>query len=82
MHKSNTNSEKIFDNDNENIKTVEKLLQVKISDSSIILFLHYCCEVIIRQYSNVIKKALHSKSLEKDDKKTPQVICFISLEHF
>ena len=33
MHKSNTNSEKIFDNDNENIKTVEKLLQVKISDS-------------------------------------------------
>ena len=33
MHKSNTNSEKILDNDNENIKTVEKLLQVKISDS-------------------------------------------------
>ena len=83
MHKSNTNSEKIFDNNNENIKTIEKLPQVKISDSSIILYLHYCSEVIIRQYSNVIiKKALHSKSLEKDDKVTPQVICFISLEHF
>ena len=53
MQKSNTNSEKIFDNNNKNIKTVEKLLQVKISDSSIILYLHYCSEVIIRQYSNV-----------------------------
>ena len=53
MHKSNTNSEKIFDNNNENIKTIEKLLQVEISDSSIILYLHYCSEVIIRQYSNV-----------------------------
>ena len=83
MHKSNTNSEKIFDNNNENIKTIEKLLQVKISDSSIILYLHYCSEVIIRQYSNVTKKkALHSKSLEKVDKVTPQVVCFISLEHF
>ena len=56
MHKSNTNSEKIFDNNDENIKTVEKLLQVKISDSSIILYLHYCSEVTIRQYSSVIKK--------------------------
>ena len=82
MHKSNTNSEKIFDNNNENIKTIEKLLQVKISDSSIILYLHYCSEVIIRQYSYVIKKTLPSKSLEKDDKVTPQVVCFISLEHF
>ena len=84
MHKSNTNSEKIFDNNNRNIKTVENFLQVKISDSSIILHLHYCSEVIIRQFFNVmiIKKALHSKSLEKDDKVTPQVICFISLEHF
>ena len=53
MHKSNTNSEKIFDNNNENTKTIEKLPQVKISDSSIILYLHYCSEVIIRQYSNV-----------------------------
>ena len=61
MYKSNTNSGKIFDNNNENIKTIEKLQQVKIhqviqqviSDSSIILFLHYCSEVIIRQYSNV-----------------------------
>ena len=53
MHKSNTNSEKVFDNKNENIKTIEKLLQVKISDSFIILYLHYCSEVIIRQHSNV-----------------------------
>ena len=84
MHKSNTNSEKIFDNNNKNIKTVEKLLQVKISDSSMILYLHYCSEVIIRQYFNVIiiKKVLHSKSLEKDDKVTPQLVYFIFLEHF
>ena len=53
MHKSNTNFEKIFDNNNENIKTIEKLPHEKISDSSIILYLHYCREVIIRQYSNV-----------------------------
>ena len=53
MHKSNTNSEKIFDNNNENIKTIEKLPQVKMSDSSIILYLHYCNEVNIHQYSNV-----------------------------
>ena len=53
MHKSSTNSEKIFDNNNENIKTIEKLPQVKISDSSIILYLHSCSEVIILQYSNV-----------------------------
>ena len=53
MHKSNTNSEKVFDNKNENIKTIEKLLQVKISDSFIILYLHYCSEVNIHLYSNV-----------------------------
>ena len=35
MHKSTTNSEKIFDNNRENIKVIEKLPQVKISDSSI-----------------------------------------------
>ena len=40
MHKSNTNSEKIFDNNDEDIKTIEKLPQVKLSDSSIILYLH------------------------------------------
>ena len=28
------------------------------------------------------KIALYSKSLEKDDKVTPQVVCFISLKHF
>ena len=53
MHKSNTNSEKIFDNNNENIKTIEKLPQVKLSDSSINLYLHHCSKVITRQYSNV-----------------------------
>ena len=53
MDKSNTNLEKIFDSKNENIKTIEKFLQVKISDLSIILYLHHCSEVIIRQYSNV-----------------------------
>ena len=54
MDKSNTNSEKIFDNNNEKkIKTIERLPQVKISDLSIILYLHHCSEVIIRQYSNV-----------------------------
>ena len=58
MHKSNTNSEKIFDNNNENINTVKRLLQIEILDSSIILYLHYCGEVIIRQYSNVIKKSV------------------------
>ena len=53
MDKSNSNSEKIFDNNNENIKTIEKLPQFKISDLSIILYLHHFSEVIIRQYSNV-----------------------------
>ena len=53
MDKSNTNLEKIFDNNNENIKTIEKLSQVKISNLSIILYLHHCSEVIICQYSNV-----------------------------
>ena len=53
MHKFNTISEKIFDINNENSKTIEKLPQVNMSDSSIILFLHYCSEVNIYQYSNV-----------------------------
>ena len=53
MHKSNTNSEKIFDNNNENIKTIEKLPEVKLSDSPIILYLHHYSEVVIRQYFNV-----------------------------
>ena len=52
MHKSNSNSEKIFDNNDEDIKTIEKLPQVKLSDSSIILYLHHS-EVVICQYSNV-----------------------------
>ena len=37
----------------ENIKTIERLSQVKISDLSIILYLHHCSEGIIRHYSNV-----------------------------
>ena len=53
MGKSNTNLDKLFDNNNENIKTIERLPQVKISDLSIILYLHRCSEVIIRHYSNV-----------------------------
>ena len=53
MHKSNTNSENIFDNNNENIKTIQKIPQVKLSDSSIILHLHNYSKVGIRQYSNV-----------------------------
>ena len=36
--KSSRNSSQIFDNNNENIKTIEKIPQVKISDSSITLF--------------------------------------------
>ena len=52
MDKSNTNSDKIFDNNNENIKTTERLPQVKISNLSIIAYLHHCSEVIICQYSN------------------------------
>ena len=53
MHKPNTNSEKIFDNNNENNKAIEKLVQIKISDSPIILYLHYCSKVVIPQYSNI-----------------------------
>ena len=53
MHNSNTNSEKIFDNNDADIKTIEKLPQVKLSDSSIILYLHHYSEVVIPQYFNV-----------------------------
>ena len=41
MHKSNTISEKLFDNNNGNIKTIENLPQAKISDSSVILYLQH-----------------------------------------
>ena len=40
MDKCNTDSEKIFDNNNENIKAIEKLLQIKISDLSTIIFVN------------------------------------------
>ena len=53
MDKSNTSSEKIFDNDNENTKTIEKLSQIRISDLSRILHLHCCSKFIIHQYPNV-----------------------------
>ena len=53
MDKSNTSSEKIFDNDNENTKTIEKLSQIRISDLSRILHLHHCSKFIIHQYPNV-----------------------------
>ena len=52
MHKSNTNSEKIFDNNDEDIKTIEKLPQFKLSDSSIILYLHHYSEVC---YSSIFQ---------------------------
>ena len=53
MGKSSTKLDKLFDNNNETIKTIERLPQVKISNLSIILCLHHCGEVIIRHYSNV-----------------------------
>ena len=53
MDKCNTNSEKIFVNNNENIKTIKKLSHIKISDLSGILYLHHCSEFIIRQYPDV-----------------------------
>ena len=51
MGKSSNNLDKSFDNNNENIKSIERLPQVKISDLSIILYLHHCSEGIIRHYS-------------------------------
>ena len=71
MHKPNTNSEKIFGNNNENIKTIEKLPQVNLLDASIILYLHHYSEVVIRLYSNAKKLEIYSTSLEKDDQLTP-----------
>ena len=53
MDNANTNTEKISDNKNENIKTIEKPPKIKISDLYAILHLHHCSEVIIRQYPNV-----------------------------
>ena len=79
MDKSNTNSEKVFDNNNENIETIEKLPQIKISDLSTILYLHHCSEFIIRQYPNV--KSCNSWALENVDKVTLQVVCFVPLGH-
>ena len=71
MHKSNTNSEKIFDN-NENIKTIEKLSQVIHNSIFALLQRSYYSSI-----SQCKKIALCSKSLENDDKVTTQVACFI-----
>ena len=61
MDKSSTTSEKVLDNINKNIKTIENLPQIKISDLSTILYLNHCSEFIIRQYPNI-------KTFENDDK--------------
>ena len=61
MDKSSTTSEKVFHNTNKNIKTIENLPQIKISDLSTILYLNHCSEFIIRQFPNV-------NTLENDDK--------------
>ena len=53
MGNANTNTEKISDNNNENIKIIEKPPQIKRSDLYAILHLHHYREVIIRQYANV-----------------------------
>ena len=53
MDKSKSNPDKIFDNNNENIKTIERLSLVKLSDLSKHLYLHHCSKAIICQYSNV-----------------------------
>ena len=53
MDKFNTNLDKLFDNNNENINTIERVPQVKILNLSITLYLHHCSEVINSQYSNM-----------------------------
>ena len=53
MGKSNTNFDKLFDNNNGNIKAIERFPHIKISNLSIILYLLHCSEVVIPQYSNV-----------------------------
>ena len=50
---NNKEQDKPFDGNNENIKTIERLPQVKLLDLSIILYLHHCSEVVICQSSNV-----------------------------
>ena len=58
MDKSNTNSDKLFGNNNENIKTSERLPQVKILDLSIILYLHHCSEVVMKCTVNHWKRMI------------------------
>ena len=53
MNKSNGKPEKIFDNNNENIKSTKKPPQIKISDLSTILYLHHRSEFTICKYPNV-----------------------------
>ena len=73
----------MFNNNDANIKTNIVLPQVKISDLFIILYLHHCSQP--SHYSPIIqceKLKTYKTSLENDDKVTPQVVCFIFLEHF
>ena len=50
MEKSNTNSKKILDKSNENIRTNEKVPQVKISDLSTVI---YCSK---SYYSSIFQR--------------------------
>ena len=50
MEKSNTNAKKILDKSNENIRTNEKVPQVKISDLSIVI---YCSK---SYYSSIFQR--------------------------
>ena len=58
MDKSSNNSDKLFDNNNKNIKNIKRLPQVKVLDLSIIQFLNHCDEGIIRQYFNMKRKRM------------------------
>ena len=58
MDKSSNNSDKLFDNNNKNIKNIKRLPQVKVLDLPIIQFLNHCDEGIIRQYFNMKRKRM------------------------
>ena len=78
MHKSNANSEMIFDNNNEKDHR-KKNQNIRFIDNFMFTLLQE------RYYSSIFQRnklALYSKSLEKDDKVTSQAVCFISLEKF
>ena len=58
MDKSSNNSDKLFDNNNKNIKNIKRLPQVKVLNLSIIQFLNHCDEGIICQYFNMKRKRM------------------------